>query len=446
MSTYSVTARAKLRPVAVAGRTWGSLNVTVDLLSEADVLDLWSKRDQLIVAAWPLGWRAPDGSTPNPDPVATLAAEATAAGQEAIANRPAHPAAPPAPLAVVKSSTGGCCAAGRHPRVDELNQDLLSGVPVRKVADKFNVGKSTVGKHWAECLDKGANMPSAVSADMPDNAPDSAPVTPDAPAAGSQRANAAHAPTNVSAPTVKTHGTVRALPISSSGQDRATQQLRHAQAALDEEQRVEAERVKVVADVISAGLWADRPTVLGLAQRWGVPEEDVQRIHALAAAKVKANRGSRSAVLETSLAMTKQSLVYETQEALRAWAEAEKAEKGDPARGIMPDPQATKWARKRAAMHRTQQLAFQKHYDTLLGLTSGKITLNVSYTTHPDFTAAWKVISQLLELVAPGAAPKVLEGLAVWEDDGDEGLAAWTAEFLANQRALVVEAEEVTDG
>jgi hypothetical protein len=67
-----------------------------------------------------------------------------------------------------------------------------------------------------------------------------------------------------------------------------------------------AKRVEDIAGLISLGQWKDRLSVVGLAARWGLPEEEVQRLHRLAAAKCRANRGALSAQAEASVGVIRE--------------------------------------------------------------------------------------------------------------------------------------------
>jgi len=44
------------------------------------------------------------------------------------------------------------CLACRHPRVKQLTEDLLLGLSIRKTAEKYNLGKTTIQNHKTKCM------------------------------------------------------------------------------------------------------------------------------------------------------------------------------------------------------------------------------------------------------------------------------------------------------
>lgn len=445
MSLYTVTAHSRTgRAVAAGGRAWGAIPVTI-ACTEADLRDLWTKRDALNIT-FPAGWTSPDGTQPGgPDPNAdtlALAEEATTTGNTTLARSHVAEAAkaaaetPALPSGTIPAAAipRFCCRVGADPRADQVNADIAAGHSLRTLTATYQIPKSTMADHKAKCL---RNKVYGAS-------PDTMTKTAASPAAEDQRKEQANGQTVSEAASQRTGGgggrtEARTVPDTSPDTSgRVTQFARQASVGLSQVQREEAERVRIVADTVFLGKWNDRATVIGLSKQWGIPEEEVQRIHALASAKVAANRGSRRAALESSVAATKVVRDRARDEALRAWIDAERAEKAH-------DPRLAKQCRKRAGQHEAQQLKFQQHLDGLLGLTGKSgVTLNVSYTTHPDFTELWRVIGRCLDTRAPGLAAKILGDIAVFEDGGDEALDEHLAESLANEGAIVVIGEPVT--
>jgi hypothetical protein len=204
-------------------------------------------------------------------------------------------------------------------------------------------------------------------------------------------------------------------------------------AAVDPSAKVTADRIGAIANLIHFGSWRDRSTVVGLSERWGIPHEEVERLHRVAAAKVRSSRGSNVAQLESSIAVTRKMRDDELANAEtydKATAEAFKAH----------DTSATKTARKMATFARQMALAAQTHLDKITIIRPASIVVNVGVQAQPDFAKAWDVVRRLLDAKFQGASEHVDDGLSAWEDRGEEGL----AEYLSNDDALVL--SQNTDG
>src|SRR5262249_10458311 len=160
--------------------------------------------------------------------------------------------APVPALTFLRASTGFCCAVGGHPSADTINRELRAGGQgnsVRNVADRWGISKSTVGDHKRLHLgiSKGKATPDA-PADIAPDSPDAA----DPSDSGSARADGtSHAATDDPPDTA---------PKPSGASPRAQQQLVHAKEALDERQRLDAQRIALIADMVGIGAWGDRPT------------------------------------------------------------------------------------------------------------------------------------------------------------------------------------------
>ena len=178
------------------------------------------------------------------------------------------------------------------------------------------------------------------------------------------------------------------------------------------------ERVGYLANLIAVGNWQDRHSVVGLARQWACSEEDVERLHRYAAARVAKNRGSLAAQLEASVASVRKMRDAERDDAARYMQEAVRAFKDN-------HFTTAKHARKLAAMARAQQLSCQKHLDALTIMKPQALTIQIGPSVDPEFQRAWSTVRTILDALYPGASIAVEDGLAAWEDGRlDEWLAA----------------------
>lgn len=197
----------------------------------------------------------------------------------------------------------------------------------------------------------------------------------------------------------------------------------------DPSAKVTAERIEAIANLIHFNSWRDRATVVGLSERWKIPHADVERLHRIAAAKVRSSRGSNVAQVEASIASTRKMRDDEQANAEfydKATLEAFKAK----------DVSAAKLARKLATFSRQMWLAAQTHLDKITIIKPPSISVNVNVQASPDFEKAWDVVRRILDAKFPGASDCVDTGLSTWEDRGDEGL----TEYLADDGAIVLAA------
>ena len=215
--------------------------------------------------------------------------------------------------------------------------------------------------------------------------------------------------------------------------------LQVASKELEAARREEGVRIELVADLVSLNRWSDRPTVQGLMAKWGVPEVEVHRLHRLASVKLAAHRGSRTAQLESSVAHVKEVRDQEKSLAEQYEAEAHKAIQSR-------DTRMAKLYRLQASSCRTNQMRAQEHLDKLLGLLkTGDVKITVAVQADPDFSAAFRVVAQVLDAEYPGATQVLEAAIAVHEDLGDAGLADWLADRQGNRGALVAVGESVEE-
>lgn len=187
---------------------------------------------------------------------------------------------------------------------------------------------------------------------------------------------------------------------------------------------VAGQRVEDIANLIALGQWKDRITVVGLAGRWGIPEEEVQRLHRVAATKCRLNRGTLGAQAEVSVGVVRELRDSSFAEAKGHEASMRSAMRGDQANGVKPDHAAAETYGKLAALARKSALQAQQHLDSItIGRNGQKLVkVNVSVTTDASFAAAWGIVRAVLDARYPGAGEVVETALAAWEDRGDEGV------------------------
>lgn len=289
-------------------------------------------------------------------------------------------------------SERACCPVGARDDAAELNALLLNGgESFGSISARTGINKGSLSRHRRQCL--GWTPPDEVAT----------PATRDA-QPGETAAN----------------------------QGATTQPLarEHVEVAADA-LHVIGKRVEDIAGLITLGQWKDRLTVVGLASRWGVSEEEVQRLHRLAAAKCRANRGPLGAQAESSVGVVRELRDAALAEAKGHDAAAKAAMRSDPAKGIAPDYLAAKTAGRLASMARTSALQAQQHLDKITIDRRGTkpVQVNVSVTTEASFAAAWGVVRRVLDARYPGASETVETALATWEDRGDDGVAEYLSEL-----------------
>lgn len=293
-----------------------------------------------------------------------------------------------------------CCPVGARPDATELNALLLNGSEsFGSISARTGINKGSLSRHRRQCL--GWTPPDEVAT------PATADAQPDETAAN----QAQPAPTLAREPVDDTGADVRLL----------------------------AARVENIANGIAMGNWKDRISVVQLAAQWGVSEEEVQRIHRLAAAKCRANRGPISAQTEGSVGIVRGLRDAAIAEAKGHDAAAKAALKGDPAKGIKPDYAAAKVAGRLASLARTSAMQAQQHLDKITIERRGQkpVRVNVSVTTDASFAAAWGVVRQVLDARYPGASEVVETALATWEDQGEAGVVEYLAELAEPEGATL---------
>lgn len=210
-----------------------------------------------------------------------------------------------------------------------------------------------------------------------------------------------------------------------------------------------AERIRSISTLIANGSWKGEAHVAGLAQRWGVEEAAVRRLHGLAALRVKSDRGTLTAQREEAVARVKGIIREELdaakmydQGAKEALEQAMSAHRGSKAFGAAP----ARWCKSLAAMCRATALQAEKFLATITyQRPKDPATLvNVTYSAQPDFGAAWQKTAEIVEALFGAAGRERMEqAFAAWEDRGDVGLAEWMHDQVGAGALLL---ERQTDG
>ena len=266
---------------------------------------------------------------------------------------------------------GPCCPIGARADAAEIDAALRASVPFSAIIAKTGVPKVSLSRHRGHVIPADGTEPEP---------------------AGTESEQAAPVP--------------RLLP---------------AQA----EPYATAKRVEDIAGLISLGQWKDRLSVVGLASRWQIPEEEVQRLHRLAAAKCRANRGALSAQAEASVGV-----IRELRDDALAEAAYHKRAKMDALAKRPPDYEAADAAMRLRSLASKAALDAQKHLDAItLGRGPQKpVQVSVSVTADASFAAAWNVVRRILDARHPGASEDCETALACWEDGGDPRVDEWLAE------------------
>jgi hypothetical protein len=197
---------------------------------------------------------------------------------------------------------------------------------------------------------------------------------------------------------------------------------------------VTAKVLDQIAKLVVAGSWNGLSTVEALSEKHGVPIAEVQHLHSLAAARVKAARGTVTAQHEAAVAATHWIFKDESETAARYREESNRLFEAK-------DYAGAKAAAKIANASQRLALEARKHLDELTVKKPLPVSIHVAVMADPDFAAAFELLSQIIDgFHGKGAAARVEQGLGVWEDamatgatdaQAREAVAAWLAEQTA---------------
>ncbi len=344
-----------------------------------------------------------------------------------------------------------CCPIGRRADAAKIDEALRAGVPYRQVAAERGCPElaAAIYRHGGHLDQSTAVAPTEVVEPSP--APSRAP-TEHATAELKQSAKQPEASEAEPSPTLSPR------PTPSEPPARATQparQLRRgpARRSVEEEQSETATRIRTIANLIALSSkpgmgWQGRRHIVGYAKAWGVPEEEVRRLHALAALRVKADRGTYAAQRELSVARVT-GIIEEELATASMYDEAAK----DAALQAAQTPGASKGPAKMfrmlAGMARSTALQAEQYLAKITFQRPKDPTtlLNVTYSSHPDFSAAAERLRVCLETAeAIGRTRQLVafvhEGLSSWEQGGDVALDEWRREHLEASSMLLTQGDD----
>lgn len=359
-----------------------------------------------------------------------------------------------------------CCALGGHPKVDALNAEILAGeLSVRVIAGRYGTNPSAIQRHKphigafvAPATPAPAAAPEPVA---PQARPSVAPTPPAptlvAPAAAPATVEIVAEPTRQESSQSAAMGTgmgtepssetvvkqsaavtldSRNSPENSMKQGRALQDSNRA--ANEASRKLLESQIKMIADLVALGQWRDRPTVLGLAERWRMPEEEVERLYAIAAGRVKSNRGTTAAQLEVAVAFYKGIKDAEMTYAKDADAAAVAAYNARK----FPDAKAGKLL---AQMARKTAMDAQKQIDAITIAKATALTIQVSVLADPDFAGAMRIVAFCLdELESPGAARRVEGALEAFDSGGEAAARQWIKQEKARKELTLIAGDDGT--
>ena len=208
---------------------------------------------------------------------------------------------------------------------------------------------------------------------------------------------------------------------------------------------VTAKVLDQIAKLLVAGSWNGLSTVEALSEKHGIPVPEIERLHALAAGKVKAARGTLAAQLEAAVAATHWIFKDESETAAHYHEEERKLFEAKDYAGARA---ASKIA---TASHRLA-LEARRHLDDLTVKKPPAVAIHVAVMANPDFAAAFDLIAMVIDgFFGRGAAARVEEGLGVWEEvyavtksdaKAREAVTLWLTE---QREAITVAGEDVVE-
>lgn len=339
-----------------------------------------------------------------------------------------------------------CCPIGRRGDVGEIDAALRAGTPYRQVAIERGCPDlaSAIYRHKAHMGDEDSTPASGRIASQPPSA--HATVEVKQALKQPEASEAASLPTSEplttpQKPSARATQAARQLPVYAKGTE---------STGMVDVQRVTAERIRAIANLIAMGAWTGRKQIAGYAHRWAVPEDEVRRLYALAALRVKGDRGTMAAQRELSVARVTKIIEAEHVDAdlyAEAAREAFKQAASAPRDKMSTAP--AKLARLLASMARTTALRAEEYL--------GKITfqrpkdpttlVNVSYSAHPDWaeaTARQRIIVDTLEAIGAtsGLSARIDEAFALWEQGGDAALEEWRREQIEAGSMLLTQGSD----
>jgi hypothetical protein len=145
-----------------------------------------------------------------------------------------------------------------------------------------------------------------------------------------------------------------------------------------------------IAKLLVAGSWNGLSTVEALRDKHGLPVAEIERLHALAAGKVKNARGTLAAQLEAAVAATHWIFKDESETAARFREEAGKLFDAK-------DYNGAKAASKIATASHRLALEARRHLDDMTVRRPPTVAIHVAVMARPDFAAAFTIVAMILD-------------------------------------------------
>jgi hypothetical protein len=210
------------------------------------------------------------------------------------------------------------------------------------------------------------------------------------------------------------------------------------------EEEIAGKVLEQVSRLLTAGAWSGLSTVEALSQKYGVPFPEVERIHALAANKVKEARGGFVAQHEAAVAASHWIWKDESETAAHYREEARRLFE---AKDYVGARTASKMAQGSARL----ALDARKHHDALTVLNPKSLAVRISPMTRPDVEEIFGMLRLILDgLFGPGAAERVETAIGIWDDtyaatESDDQSRDAAMAWVAQERATITVTGEAID-
>lgn len=344
-----------------------------------------------------------------------------------------------------------CCHLAKHPRALEIDAELLECKgSVRGLATKYGVASSAIQLHKGHVgLRIVAPLPAALSVDevaqFEAKYSDALRPRVTVDIMSSHYDNLSiHGGQTVTVDDSAGHGvneqimTRTHVPqvLSNGPSENAVKRSVVKLANNDEARVLLGERIGQIANLVSLDKWNDRATVLGLVKQWGCSEQEVERLHAIASGRVRANRGNAAAQLEVAVATYKAVIAREKSYAASCYSHSLRTAMQGKGK------EASMW-KGLASTSSANIVATQKAIDAITIAKTQALTIQVGVSADPDFAGAMRVLATVFDALypasdtCPGASADGEHALELWENGGDAVVGAWVRKEKARREAAL---------
>lgn len=291
---------------------------------------------------------------------------------------------------------GACCTVAARLTAEQLSELASRGTPLATLADAWGVPRSSLHRHRTKC------RPSVETSTSNTN----------------PRHLVSDAPREL--PTVVGH-------TESPVQSRPNPGIAVGREDLEREKRIDT-----IADMVRMALWRNRGTTLAVASKWGITENEVNKLHRVACRRLANARGGATAQREHSVAVCLVIRDEMLDHAKRLDADAIGYRDAE-------EWKAAQVSANMAANARSTALQAQRQIDAW----TQKEAVHVTVTQVAPDAEVWGLVRTMLEAWVPGLAARVDEGLGVYEDRGQRGFDEFVSEVAGDRGAIVVRGESV---